>query len=398
MFIKNMSPFSVDQNSKSVKPVLFALLVIYVILGLWGYGNDYDTYAMISSGRDMFLNGHYHYSRGPGNFVPEMIIGGASLIGGFYLTNFISALLGIGTLFLIWKLIKDFLSGFYSTFTILLIGLNPWFVISSSSSMDYVYSLFFVMAGITMLSRRQVYWAPVFFSLAVSSRLSCIIIIGIIYLYYLYIRFSRNEISETARIFVSGILTLILSVLFFVPSYIAANHTFKFMEYGIGAWDLFGFISRIVYKHIYLIGLLPTLFLVAVTIIHVLKSGIKFKSTALINTGIVIILLMELLFIKIPVEISYLLPQFLVAVPLVVYLVKPRRAAMYILLALTFSFGFIVNPDVLDRKYNAERTEAVSAQVGMFIRKGLVIDDILKREDSKNFFWPQVFDNPANKY
>ncbi|MBL0339480.1 MAG: hypothetical protein IPP71_00275 [Bacteroidetes bacterium] len=382
-----MQDHPVKFYSQPIFLTLLVLFITYTILGFWGYGNDYDTYAMIKSGRDTFLNGHYHYSRGPGNFIPEMVIGGASLLGGFIVTNIISALLGTATLYLLWKRIKTVLSPTNSILVILIIGLNPWYVIASSSSMDYVYSLFFAMAGIGMMEKRNIFPAACLFAFAVSSRLTVLMIIGIIYLYYFYIRFKENEIKEMGRLFLSGCLLMVLSVLFFVPSYVAADYTFKFMEYGIGNWDLIGILSRIIYKHIYLIGLLPLLFLAVMTIIHVFKSGIKFKSNALLNTGIIIIVLTELLFIKIPVEISYLLPQYLIAVPLIVFLVKPRKMTLYLLLAFTISFGFIVNPDVLDRKYNAERTEAISAEVGFFIRPGLVIDDIMKREESKDFYW-----------
>ena len=372
---------------KPVFPVLCGLFILYAILGCFGYGNDYDTYAMIKSGRDFFLTGHYHYSRGPGNFVPEMVIGGASLIGSFVLTNLISALLGVGTLYLFWQLLIRKLSEQESLIIVMLLGFNPYFIIASSSSMDYIYGLFFAFAGITMLNKNNIFVASLLFAIAVSSRLTTISIIGLVYLYYLYIRFRAKDYKDITRFIFSGILTLILSVMFFVPSYYAANCTFKFMEYGIGNWDLMGFLSRIIYKNIYLFGLIPFLFLGFMILWSFIKRKFNYPNTALVNTGMAIFIFMELLFFKVPVEISYLLPPLIVFLPMLVILFKPTVKQLYAFLILTIIYSFIVNPDVLSKTYTADKREAVSAEVGLFIRPGVIVDDVMNRDASREFYW-----------
>lgn len=377
------------KKSPPILLILLALFVVYAVLGCFGYGNDYDTYAMIKSGRDLFRTGHYHYSRGPGNFVPELIIGGVSLIGGYVLTNLISALLGAGTLYLFWKLLIQKLPEKESLLIVLLLGLNPYFVIASCSSMDYVYALFFAFAGITMLTKDKLFVAAVLFGIAVSCRLTTVAIIGLIYLYFLYIRFRAEDYKDMSRFVFSGILTLILSVMFFVPSYYAANCTFKFMEYGIGNWDLMGVLSRIIYKNIYLFGLIPFLFLGCMLIYSIIKKKFSYPNIALVNTGMAIFIFMELLFFKVPVEISYLLPPYIVFLPLLVVIFKPSIKQLYIFLILTVIYSFVVNPDVLSKTYTADRREAVSAKVGLFIRKGAVVDDVLNRNDSREFYWQE---------
>lgn len=371
----------------SIQVWLMLLFVIYLILGWSGYGTDYDSYAMIRSGRDFWLNGFYHYSRGPGNLIPELVIGGASILGGHYLTNLISALLGIGTLYLMHQLLRKAFTEEQSVFITLMVALNPWYVIASSSSMDYVYSLFMGFAGLTFLSKNKLIPATLLFALAISSRLTTIILIGIIYLYYLYIRFDEKNFTEIRNLFISGVTLLILVVILFIPSWYAADCTFKFLEYGIGDWTIVEFLARIIYKNIYLVSPLILLVVGALIVKGLYKKSFRFEITPAVVAGASMIMIMELLFIKIPCEIPYLVPPFIIAIPLLTWLGNPGKTVMYILLILSFSFSFIFNPDFLDRKYNEDRTEAISAEVGLFIRKGVVIDDILGREDAKIRHW-----------
>lgn len=371
----------------SVQTWMMMLFVIYLVLGWTGYGTDYDTYAMIRSGRDFWLNGFYHYSRGPGNLLPELVIGGASIIGGFYLTNLISALLGIGTLYLMHQLLCKVFTGEQSIFITLMVALNPWFIIASSSSMDYVYSLFLGFAGLTFLSKNRLMPATLLFALAISSRLTSIILIGIVYLYYLYIRFDEKNFSAIRDLFISGVTLLILVVALFIPSWYAADCTFRFLEYGIGDWSIIEFLARIIYKNIYLVSPLILLTVGILIIKGIYQKTFDFKITPAVIAGASMILIMELLFIKIPCEIPYLTPPFIIAVPLFTWLGNPGKNVMYVLLLLSFAFSFIFNPDFLDRKYNEDRTEAISAEVGLFIRKGVVIDDILSRGEAKERHW-----------
>ena len=69
---------------------VIALFGLYYTIGLFGYGNDVDTYAMIRQGQQLVSTYHYYPSRPPGYFVPELIMGFTSIIGGHFLTNLLS--------------------------------------------------------------------------------------------------------------------------------------------------------------------------------------------------------------------------------------------------------------------------------------------------------------------
>ncbi len=92
------------------------------------------------------------------------------------------------------------------------------------------------------------------------------------------------------------------------------------------------------------------------------------------------IVIQEALFFKIPIDIAYVLPLLFTFVPLWMFLCRPSKFVLSALILLTTVFGFVVNIDILDRKYNATETEAVDAQVGVFFRPGMVIADALERK------------------
>ena len=374
--------------TKPIILVLSLLFLIYIMVGFFGYGNDNDTYYMLNTGRNMWLNGSYQYSRPPGYFIPEMIIGGASLIGGYLLTNLLTAILGTATLFIFWQLLKKVFSDSDALLIVLIVGFNPYFIIASSSTMDYVYSLFFCMAGIKLLTKRSIFFAAVLFALAASSRMSSVLAIGIIYLYYFHIRYKENDFKEMTRLFLSGCLLSLLTILLYLPSYIAEDYTFRFFTYYIPDWSFVGHLSRFIYKNIYLVGMWPFVLISTMTTLKMYRLHLTFRRE--VNAGLAILLAFEILFLKIPVEISYLIPVLFVVIPLFVFFCRPSKIAMYILIALTFSYSFLIYPDFIEVKYNKPIENNTIVKAKLFISRGVIINDVLKREQSERTYWQEI--------
>ena len=369
-------------SEKPIIIVLLSLFLIYIFVGFFGYGTDWDSFYLLRSGRNMLQTGIYHYSRVPGYFVPEIIMGSASFIGNYIITNLISSILATTSLYLFWRLLKNNFSDFNALLTIIIVGLNPYFIIAASSTIDYVYSLFFGLMGITLLNSRRPFFAAVLFALAVSSRLSSVMIIGIIYLYFLYIRQKEKNVKEISRILMSGILLGCLAILLYVPSFIAASFTFKFLKYTyIDNMSFLGYLSRFVYKNIYLMGLLPTAFLVGFTTWKLIKNKINTVFNPQVITGLAIVIVSEILFFKIPCEISYLLPLLFIIIPLFISLLQPRKIILYTITLLTISYGFVVNPDILNLKLNNTTHEAIGADVGIYMRWSVIHNNIIERQE-----------------
>ncbi len=369
-------------SEKPIIIVLLSLFLIYIFVGFFGYGTDWDSFYLLRSGRNMLQTGIYHYSRVPGYFVSEIIMGSASFIGNYILTNLISSILATTSLYLFWRLLKNNFSDFNALLTIIIVGLNPYFIIAASSTIDYVYSLFFGLMGITLLNSRRPFFAAVLFALAVSSRLSSVIIIGIIYLYFIFIRQKEKDAKDIFRLLMSGVLLGCLAVLLYVPSFIAADYSFKFLKYTyIDNMSFFGYLSRFVYKNIYLIGLLPTIFLVGFTTWKLFKNKIDTVFNPHIITGLAIVIVSEILFFKIPCEISYLLPLLFIIIPLFISFLQPRKIILYTLTLFTISYGFVVNPDILNLKLNNTTHEVIGADIGIYMRRSVIHNNIIERQE-----------------
>lgn len=368
--------------------IIFIMFLIgYTILGFFGYGNDGDTYLMLQSGHKFLIDGVYQYSRPPGYFVPEIVIGASSVIGGHILSNFISSILGVASLYFFLHLLKKYFSNKNATLIVIIVGLNPYFIIAASSSMDYIYSLFFGLFGITLLIKKHFFIAALMFALAISSRLSNSLIIGIIYAYFLYSYYKEDLYKDMIYVFLSGFLALFLSMMLFIPSFLAADKTLRFFTYAIGDWGFFGYLSRFIYKNIYLFGLIPFFILVGMTAWSILKKNVTVSQNPLypqiIVVGLIIIFVQELLFLKVPLEISYLLPLIFIVIPGFAIVVVNNRKILYTLLVFTVLYGFIINPDILNRQYNDKGNEAISADIGFFLRPGVVVFDVLRRSNSQ---------------
>lgn len=359
------------------------IFLLYSLIGAQGYGNDNDTYLMIRCGTNLVLDGLYVPSRPPGYLIPEIIIGGLSLIGGQYLTNLASAILGTMSLYLFWRLLITSFSRHDTLLICLIVGLNPHFIIAASSSMDYVYSLFFGLTGIVLLTMRKPFLASIPIALASCSRLGNILLLGIIYLYFIYTAYQRRRSDDLSSLILSAGLWVGLTFMLFIPSFIAYNNTFGFITYYIPDFTFAGHLTRFIYKNIYLFGPMAFVLIWALTAKRIAKKRSFQPLPPVAAFGLAMVIVHEILYFKIPLDIAYLLPLLLVIIPLWMYFAHPGKIAIYGLLAVTISYGFIANYDILNRKYNAEGTVAIAADIGLYKKPGLVVDDILRREASK---------------
>ncbi|MBF0160782.1 MAG: hypothetical protein HQL88_00705, partial [Magnetococcales bacterium] len=206
--------------------------LLYAGMGLFGYGNDNDTYGMLRSGHALFFEGIYRYSRAPGYLIPEMVVGGAALLGGYFLANLISAVLGTASLFFFWRLLRAGFDEWTALLITAIVGLTPHYAIAASSSIDYIYSIFFILFGVTALRGHRCYWAALLFACATSARLSNLLTIGILYGYFIFIQYRKREYVVLMRLLLSGCLTVFYDCLFYIPSFMAAGNSFDFFAHG----------------------------------------------------------------------------------------------------------------------------------------------------------------------
>ncbi len=383
-------------NHYRVVIIFSGIFACYYLIGLSGYGTDEDTFGMIRSGQQLLVYGHYRPSRVPSYLIPEVLIGFTSLVGSFYLSNLISAVLGIFTLYLFFHLLKNIFSFTEALLVTLVVGLNPFFVIASSSSIDYIYSLFFCICGIILLNRRRYYPSALMFALALSSRLSNVLLIVLVYAYFFLpvcFKWKTNKRELRQQIISLCILSL-LTALLYMPAFAYSGYNFGFLTYAKANWTFIGHLFRFIYKNTYLFGLLPSLLILLSTVYFVLKKQWLPKHR-IVWYGLGIIVVQEVLFFKIPYEISYLLPLLFVIIPIWTIFTRPKKSLLILLLLLTILYNFI-NIDVLDKKYNETGTECIDAKIGLFFRPGILISDIINRDRAQKWGF-EMCDIPVKK-
>ena len=59
--------------------------------------------------------------------------------------------------------------------------------------------------------------------------------------------------------------------------------------------------------------------------------------------------------------------------------------AVTVMVLLTLSYN-IINIDLLKISYNDDHNVAIDAQVGLFIEKGILIENLMRRHSSEEFF------------
>jgi len=384
-------------------PIVFSLLfVLYWAVGTYGYGNDSDTYGMLRTGWRLLLGISYQPSRVPGYFVPELIVGILSSVNGHLLSNLVSTILGCATLIMFYRFILDMFENDIALMITMIIGLNPYFIIASSSSIDYIYALFFIMLGITLLRSNNYIPAGISFGLAISSRLSTSVLLLPIYGYFYLVSRNHQRVNKLTKgrsilgPIVSIAVAILLGSALYIPSFIASNNSFDFFSYAIGDWGFLGHLYRFVYKNIYLFGIFAFLTIMVSAVYYLIKKRTYQFDTSLLLACALAVLFEEVLFFKVPLETSYLLPILFLIVPLWVFIVHERKSFIFLALAFTILYNFI-NVNILSIDYDKDNNEAIDAKVGLYMRHGILLNDVWNRQSSEEKYFSE-FKLGANKY
>ena len=363
-----------------IENICFSFFFIYCFFGIFGFGNDVDTYLMLRAGQDLILNFEYYPSRFQGALIPEIIIGALSIIGNYYLSNFFSALLGSLTLYYFYKILKnnDYIKNKKDIFFIIFfIGFNPHYIIASSSSHDYIYSLFLIIFGFYKLNKENIFYPAILFALSLSSRIGNALIPFLIYINGFLIE-RRNKL-KLIKLISGAFVSFSLFSLLFVPALLTSGKGFNIFSFAIGDWSYLQYLARFIYKNISLIGIL-NIIIFAYTIVYNFNKAFTFFSTHSFIFSI--ILSVELVFLRAPLEIPYLLPLLFTLYPCLLNLIKHKFLLKIILLTNVIFHSFIFYIDFLNIKHDSTGSEAISSKFGFFIKKGLVIKDIFNRNHS----------------
>ncbi|CAN5557410.1 hypothetical protein BH11BAC1_BH11BAC1_23110 [soil metagenome] len=347
-------------KSDSFKFWLFALVIFLSRIPFLsqGYGLDGDSWSVAITARDISQTGSYAVSRFPGYPVQELI---CSLFynGYAWRLNLLTAIIStIGILFFAltlktWKFKYVFLASAALAFV-------PIIYINSTTTIDYVWALSFLLISLYSVSRYNAIMAGIFLGLAIGCRITS----GAMLIPYAVMILQTGERKENIlRLLKLSLTTIITAALLFYPVYSKYGGQF-FMYYDLP----YPSISKVLYKFFIetwgLVGLLALFISVAVFFLPNTVQARRYLFPRSINEKYVVAWLIAIdlyiiAFLKLPMESGYLIP----IIPFVIlifgkYLYSKAFAFLAVMLILS-SFFFNMSP--------VEREDAASASSLSFI-------------------------------
>ena len=134
----------ISANRILQKDNLFLLIPVFLYLPFifLGYGPDSDTYEVLRTGNTFIRNFDYIPSRSPGYFVFEVFTFFANRIGGSIATNLAVLFMSLVSLYGFYYLCQA-LAIPNPKYLVLIVALNPYYWVASTTSMDYIFALGF---------------------------------------------------------------------------------------------------------------------------------------------------------------------------------------------------------------------------------------------------------------
>jgi hypothetical protein len=328
------------------------LFPLYIPLTFLGFGTDSDTYTALNAWKYFLTTHDYVPSRLPGYVIHEMGIYYATKIGDSLLSNLISLLFAALLCLFLIKILKHYS---IPASAILLVILNPVFIVNSTSTVDYIWAMCFFVIGFYLLIKEKIIWACLAIAFSSAIRLSyAFLILAVFINFFLY--FLREKKKSVGVFFLGGILILIINfAAYYLPIDFTEWKLSVFFTASLGnnaMWSPIMRISRWGYKNVLFWGV-PSVFFVLVLLfikskklVSLLKSD--FKMIALISA--ILILIVEAIFLKYPIEIEYLFPILPFMAMIFGILYNKKQWILVLLSTLILINGFfsisIARPDV----------------------------------------------------
>ncbi|MBD2022475.1 hypothetical protein H6F43_20045 [Leptolyngbya sp. FACHB-36] len=374
-------------EGKLIYWLLGIILLIYAGLALNGYGNHDDIYRMIGTWRSLLSEQRYVSSRFQGYLVPELVIGAASHVGSFYLSNLVSVGLAIGSLYIFYRLLTQITAPLTAVLATAVVGSNPFWIIPSVTSTDYVYPAFFFMLGVFLLLQQRFRWAGLLFALAVSSRLTYGPM-GAIALTF-YFPYLRQHPSLRGRYFQGWLLFLLGSAALYSPVFFASGMTFSFLGFASDtSGGTLGVVARFIYKNLYLWGL-PAFIVLLFCLIRerdFFWRKIRANPFRTVTAPQLVFLAVltgflysEFLFARLPHQYQYLIPVLFCVAYFIALIPNQTRQIIYLsLIVLLHCTYAVVNLDIIDTYQTGEVNQTIhsdGAVVKVSLKEGVLVRD-----------------------
>jgi hypothetical protein len=363
---------SLPQPSEAVAPTtpgfsdwsLLAITAVVTLPILWmGYGTDIDVGDVLESGQ-LIRELDYAPSRVPGVPVFESIVAALDPIGGHLAVNLATAtaaglaVVGLARLVRTWNHPNGDLVG-------LAFLASPVVLIAATSTGDFIWAaMFFVWGALLHVSGRSLP-AGVLFSLAIGSRMSTLFIVAA------FLIADAWEPANRRRCVRSVVVAAPLAVLMYVPSWLAFDRTFEFLNYGQGYRGFANHFGRFLYKNFIVAGVV-FIGLVAAAGPALLASLKSWGREPLVRFSVLALVAAEALFLQFPWKGVHLLPAVMAIVLWIAATTRNTRPFLWALVA-----AGIINGLVAFRPLAPDRPDdSRGARWEPALQLGLLVNDI----------------------
>ncbi len=348
---------------------LLAITAVVTLPILWmGYGTDIDIGDVLESGaRIRQLD--YAPSRNPGVPVFESIVAVLDPIGGHLAINLATAaaaglaVVGLARLVRAWNHPNGDLVG-------IAFLASPIVLIAATSTGDFIWAAMFLVWGALFHLRGHSRAAGVLFALAIGSRLSTLLVVGA------FLVADGWEPANRRRCIRALLVAAPLAVLMYVPSWLAFDRSFEFLNYGQGFRGFANHGGRFLYKNFVVAGL-ALVGLVALAAPAMLASLRRWGCEPLIRFAVLALVATEALFLQFPWKGVHLLPAVMALVLWIAGTTRNTRPFLWALVG-----AGIVNGLVMFRPLTPDHPDASrGARWDPTLQPGLLLNDIDCRID-----------------
>lgn len=355
-------------------PVL--LLAAYLPLLWTGPGSDNNSYGVIRTGTDLLTNGVYHPSRPPSYFLYESLIGLLAVLQLLPLAgNIISFAAAVLVVVLAGRLLEK-QSVPRNRINLYLFALiaSPYFIINATSSMDYMLALVLMLYGFLLLLDNNFAAAGIALGLSIAFRGSGVVLIATLFAADYLVARGRSCRGAYLR---AGTLAVLTAGLFYIPGllYYRGSAILKAGVGGAELWTVWARIGRFGYKNVYYWGLPGAIMIALILLPGLLRHRNSLLSDRPLAGMVAIVLANQLLFLKYPIELGYLLPC---GVFTMLICARLQPASKWWPVGLTVALGLYGLISINVARPNVAR-HATGATFGIHLERGALLNDVRKR-------------------
>lgn len=292
---------NLDFSRTRLAVILAAVFVAVRLPWLWtGYGAETDAYRVALVALHLWRDGEYLPSRLPGYPVHELLMAPLVLVGGSVATNAATALAALAGVLLFARIVRELRSPAPSLLVVAF-AFTPLLVVNSVETKDYMWALTFMLAAYLAAIRDR----PLLAGVALGLGIGCRITTGVFALPLLLVFVDRRAWRQGAWFVVATGLT---AFAVFLP--VTLQYGLGFLNYA-NSYLSPDIIIRSVGQ--YSIGAIGALSVVGALILS-LPNLIRLPRLAVADVHVRIWLLTIALyfaaFVRLPIDIAYLIPVY----------------------------------------------------------------------------------------